>query len=80
MLSPCCGCPLYVAYGEFLCGNCWEHVVLSKRLDIITWLFKPETGPRPHGEAVFVRYGKTLQLLTSDKIRGRPDSWSWSGA
>lgn len=87
--SPCCGAPTHVDWvwaAVRVCSACGKPVEAAQLpaarppLDLIAWLFPPEPGPRPAGEAVFVRYGRRIELLNSTAIRGRPDSWSWTGA
>lgn len=85
MASPCCGAPLVVdGWGHVCCVQCWG-TVSPKQIkhvparDLIAWCFPPAEGPRPTGEPIFLRYGKRIELSTS-AIRGKPDSWSWTGA
>lgn len=84
MLSPCCGATCYEAFGEMLCSACYVVVepvtirITAQRRDILSWLFPAEQGQPPKGEHIFVRNGKRVRRV--DKIRGKPDGWSWIDA
>jgi len=82
MISPCCEVRTERdGWGHTICTRCWGIVRMRPRAkDIIDWLFPPESGERPQGEPVFVRYGNRIELLNPGAIRGKPDSWSWTGA
>ncbi|MDB5448406.1 MAG: hypothetical protein JWQ97_3723 [Phenylobacterium sp.] len=82
-LSTCCGAEVDCdGFGTIICAKCGDYTVARRvvKRDLIEWLFKPETGPRPKGEAVFIRRGRSIALEQPGAVRGKPDGWSWGGA